>query len=106
MKINDIERVNFIFLTLLFVHADRPQNSSVSIITNTTVRSPKSTRDPHQIVLKMAPASIGGEGCGSFKEVNRPSPEADRHILLVCRLRIRVCGAVPKLPNTSTLSGV
>jgi hypothetical protein len=39
--------------------------------------------------------------CGSFKDVNRPSPEADRHLLLVStqRMRVCVCGAVPRLPQ-------
>jgi hypothetical protein len=38
--------VNFIFLTSLFVHFDRPPNISVSIKTKTTVRSPRSASGP------------------------------------------------------------
>ena len=54
---------------------------------------------PHNLVLKRAPASLGGVGCGFLKEVNRPSPEADPHLLLVSSLRMHVSGAVPKLPQ-------
>jgi len=39
-------KVNFIFFTLLYVHFDRTQNISVSIVTKTTVRSPRSASGP------------------------------------------------------------
>jgi len=52
------------------------------------------------LLLKRAPANVRGVWCGFLKQVNRPPPEADRHLLKVSSLRIRVCvcGAVPNLP--------
>jgi hypothetical protein len=63
----------------------------------TVARSPRSAWVPHELVLNRAPANVRGVECGFLKEVNRPSPEADRHYLLVSTLRMRVRGAVPKL---------
>jgi hypothetical protein len=88
------------------VQFDCRPNIPFIIMTNTTVRSPEQLEDSHKLVLKMAPASVSGVGCGFLKEVNRPSPEADLHINPGSRLRMCVRGAVPKLLNTSSYSGV
>jgi len=84
---------------LLHTYCDGAANISLSIINKTVVRSRRSAWVPHELVLKNAPASIGGVGCGFLKDVNRLLPEADRHFFLVSRLRMCVRGALPKLPQ-------
>jgi len=91
---------NYTIFTLLYAHFDRPSHISASILNRTMVRSPTDRLvDPHELLQKRAPANVRGVWCGFLKNVNWLSPEADRQLLPVSSLRMRVCIAVPKLPQ-------
>jgi hypothetical protein len=59
------------------VQFDRSPNIPFIIMTKAMFRSPELLEGPHKLVLKLAPGSVSGVGCGFLKEVNRPSPEAE-----------------------------